>query len=187
MRIRWTPAAAADLKHIHDYLREHEPHLARPTVIEIRNAVRSLKDFPNRGRKGREPARPKKRSGGSTTAKNSLKLSRMPHPTANSTPARLPESHGNELPASLQPQLFTSIPTIFHGPVPSPPSVVCDIKPTSRCCSTKLSHPKRRNLPVDQPPRRIHFENRSSCSSSSGTNGRRGSRGAVPMPIASCQ
>jgi len=55
MRIRWTPAAAADLKHIHDYLREHEPHLARPTVIEIRNAVRSLKDFPNRGRKGREP------------------------------------------------------------------------------------------------------------------------------------
>ena len=27
MRIRWTPAAAADLKNIHDYLREHEPHL----------------------------------------------------------------------------------------------------------------------------------------------------------------
>lgn len=54
MRIRWTPAAAADLKNIHDYLREHEPHLARPTVIEIRKAVRSLKQFPDRGRKGRE-------------------------------------------------------------------------------------------------------------------------------------
>ena len=47
MRIRWTPAAAADLQGIHDYLREHEPHLARPTVIEIRKAVRSLKKFPN--------------------------------------------------------------------------------------------------------------------------------------------
>ncbi len=54
MRIRWTPAAAADLKSIHEHLREHEPHLARPTVIEIRKAVRSLKKFPNRGRKGRE-------------------------------------------------------------------------------------------------------------------------------------
>jgi toxin ParE1/3/4 len=54
MRIRWTPAAAADLKGIHDYLREHEPHLARPTVIAIRKAVHSLRTFPNRGRRGRE-------------------------------------------------------------------------------------------------------------------------------------
>jgi toxin ParE1/3/4 len=54
MRIRWTPAAAADLKGIHDYLSEHEPHLARSTVIAIREAVRSLRTFPNRGRKGRE-------------------------------------------------------------------------------------------------------------------------------------
>jgi toxin ParE1/3/4 len=54
MQIRWTPAAAADLKAIHDYLKEHEPHLARSTVIEIRQAVRSLKQFPHRGRKGRE-------------------------------------------------------------------------------------------------------------------------------------
>ncbi len=36
MRIRWTPTAAADLQGIYDYLREHESHLARPTVIEIR-------------------------------------------------------------------------------------------------------------------------------------------------------
>ena len=36
MRIRWTPTAAADLQNIYDYLKEHEPHLALPTVIEIR-------------------------------------------------------------------------------------------------------------------------------------------------------
>src|SRR2546427_10040435 len=54
MRIRWTPTAAADLQNIYDYLREHEPHLAKPTVIEIRKSVRSLKKFPQRGRKGRE-------------------------------------------------------------------------------------------------------------------------------------
>jgi toxin ParE1/3/4 len=50
MRIRWTPAAAADLQGIYDYLREHEPHLAQPTVIEIRKSARSLKKFPMRGR-----------------------------------------------------------------------------------------------------------------------------------------
>ncbi|MGA7928163.1 MAG: type II toxin-antitoxin system RelE/ParE family toxin [Candidatus Sulfotelmatobacter sp.] len=54
MRIRWTPAAAEDLQGIYDYLKEHEPHLARPTVIEIRESARSLKKFPQRGRKGRE-------------------------------------------------------------------------------------------------------------------------------------
>ncbi len=54
MRIRWTPTAAADLQNIYDYLREHEPHLAKPTVIEIRKSVRSLKKFSQRGRKGRE-------------------------------------------------------------------------------------------------------------------------------------
>ena len=52
MRIRWTPTAAADLQNIYDYLREQEPHLAGPTVIEIRKSVRSLKKFPQRGRKG---------------------------------------------------------------------------------------------------------------------------------------
>jgi toxin ParE1/3/4 len=54
MRIRWTPAAAEDLQGIYDYLKEHEPHLARPTVIAIRKSARSLKKFPQRGRKGRE-------------------------------------------------------------------------------------------------------------------------------------
>ena len=54
MRIRWTPTAATDLQNIYDYLQEHEPHLARPTVIEIRKSAHSLKKFPLRGRKGRE-------------------------------------------------------------------------------------------------------------------------------------
>jgi len=42
------------LQGIYDYLKENEPHLARPTVIEIRKSARSLKKFPERGREGRE-------------------------------------------------------------------------------------------------------------------------------------
>jgi toxin ParE1/3/4 len=56
MRIRWTPTAADDLEHIKDYLTEHYPHLARSTVFELYEAIRSLKTFPQRGRPGREPA-----------------------------------------------------------------------------------------------------------------------------------
>jgi len=55
MRIRWTPAAADDLEHIKDYLIEHYPHLARSTVLELYEAIRSLKTLPQRGRPGREP------------------------------------------------------------------------------------------------------------------------------------
>jgi len=50
MRIRWTPTAADDLEHIKDYLTEHYPHLARSTVLELYEAIRSLKTFPQRGR-----------------------------------------------------------------------------------------------------------------------------------------
>ena len=52
MRIRWTPAAADDLQQIHDYLLEHEPHLARSTVIALREAIYSLRTFPFRGKAG---------------------------------------------------------------------------------------------------------------------------------------
>lgn len=52
MRIRWTISAADDLQRIHDYLREHEPHLARSTVIELRKAILSLRTLPHRGRPG---------------------------------------------------------------------------------------------------------------------------------------
>ncbi|HVI07226.1 MAG TPA: type II toxin-antitoxin system RelE/ParE family toxin [Candidatus Binatia bacterium] len=54
MRIRWTPSAADDLEHIYDYLTEHESHLARATVIEIRESIRSLRKFPRSGRPGIE-------------------------------------------------------------------------------------------------------------------------------------
>jgi len=52
MRIRWTPAAADDLQHIFDYITQHEPTVARSTVISIRDTILSLKRFPNRGRLG---------------------------------------------------------------------------------------------------------------------------------------
>ena len=52
MRIRWTPAAASDLPTIHDYLSEHEPRLARPTAIALREDTLSLRKFPHRGRPG---------------------------------------------------------------------------------------------------------------------------------------
>lgn len=54
MRLRWTPAAAADLEEIHHYLLEHHPHLAQSTIIKIYEGLRSLKDSPHRGRPGRE-------------------------------------------------------------------------------------------------------------------------------------
>jgi toxin ParE1/3/4 len=54
MRIRWTAAAAADLQHIHEYLRDHHPLYRQPTMRKLYDAVRSLKASPNRGRPGRE-------------------------------------------------------------------------------------------------------------------------------------
>jgi toxin ParE1/3/4 len=58
MRVRWTPTAAADLQNIYDYLKEHEPHLTQPTVIEIRKSARSLcpfiKKVPPRARQARD-------------------------------------------------------------------------------------------------------------------------------------
>jgi plasmid stabilization system protein ParE len=44
MRIRWTVAAADDLQRIHDYLGEHEPHLARPTVTALHEAILILEE-----------------------------------------------------------------------------------------------------------------------------------------------
>jgi toxin ParE1/3/4 len=54
MKIRWTTTAADDLENIFNYLQENHPGRARSTVVEIRNSVRLLKQFPHRGRKGRE-------------------------------------------------------------------------------------------------------------------------------------
>lgn len=54
MRIRWTPAAAADLDSISDYLRQHHPHYRQSTMRKLYNTIRSLRQFPYRGRPGTE-------------------------------------------------------------------------------------------------------------------------------------
>ena len=54
MRIRWTPAAAADLEAISNYLKDRHPDYWQPTVIKLYDGIRSLKELPNRGRPGRE-------------------------------------------------------------------------------------------------------------------------------------
>ena len=54
MRIRWTPAAAADLENINDYLRLHHPRYRQPTMRNLYEAVRALKSLPHQGRPGRE-------------------------------------------------------------------------------------------------------------------------------------
>jgi toxin ParE1/3/4 len=54
MRIRWTPAAAADLQSISDYLQEHHPRYRDATVRKLYADIRDLKHWPGRGRPGRE-------------------------------------------------------------------------------------------------------------------------------------
>jgi toxin ParE1/3/4 len=54
MRIRWTPAAAADLQHISDYLRQSHPRYRQPTLRKLYETIRSLKQWPHRGRPGTE-------------------------------------------------------------------------------------------------------------------------------------
>jgi addiction module RelE/StbE family toxin len=52
MRLRWTVPAADDLKSIENYLQQHFPHFAEPTVRTIYERIRSLKTSPYRGRTG---------------------------------------------------------------------------------------------------------------------------------------
>ena len=52
MRIRWTAPAATDLAGIKNYLQEHFPQFAEPTVRTIYERIHSLKTAPNRGRPG---------------------------------------------------------------------------------------------------------------------------------------
>jgi toxin ParE1/3/4 len=54
MLIRWTPAAAADLQHLSDYLKDHHPRYLQPTLRKLYAAIQSLKEWPHRGRAGRE-------------------------------------------------------------------------------------------------------------------------------------
>ena len=52
MRIRWTIPAADDLENIKNYLQQHYPQFAEPTVRTIYKGIRSLKTSPHRGRPG---------------------------------------------------------------------------------------------------------------------------------------
>jgi addiction module RelE/StbE family toxin len=54
MRILWTPAAATDLQRINDYLKENHPHYRHGTMRKLYSAIQSLKEWPHRGRVGRE-------------------------------------------------------------------------------------------------------------------------------------
>jgi hypothetical protein len=53
MRIRWT-TAAAELQKIGDYRRDHHPRYRQPTLRKLYAAIQSLKEWPHRGRAGRE-------------------------------------------------------------------------------------------------------------------------------------
>ena len=54
MRLRWALAAANDLESIGDYLAEHLPTFAKSTILEIYQAILTLRSTPYRGRAGRE-------------------------------------------------------------------------------------------------------------------------------------
>jgi toxin ParE1/3/4 len=54
MRLRWTPAAAADLQRLSDYLHEHHPHYRQRTISKVYASIQSLQQWPQRGRAGRE-------------------------------------------------------------------------------------------------------------------------------------
>jgi addiction module RelE/StbE family toxin len=53
MRIRWTPAAAADMQSISDYLKKHHARYRQPTMRKLYERIRGLKDAPYLGRPGR--------------------------------------------------------------------------------------------------------------------------------------
>ena len=53
MRIRWTPAAAADLQQISDYLREHHPHYRQATLRKLYDTIHKLREAPHLGKPGR--------------------------------------------------------------------------------------------------------------------------------------
>jgi len=54
MQIRWTPAAAEDFQRLNDYLKNRHPGYREPTLRKIYASLQSLKEWPHRGRIGRE-------------------------------------------------------------------------------------------------------------------------------------
>jgi plasmid stabilization system protein ParE len=55
VRVRWTEAAAHDFEVIADYLFDQSAEIAPVLIRRIFDAVNGLKQFPYRGRRGREP------------------------------------------------------------------------------------------------------------------------------------
>lgn len=55
MKIRWLEDALADLEAAYDYIAIDNPQAAERIFRQIRDAVRSLAQQPNRGRPGRVP------------------------------------------------------------------------------------------------------------------------------------
>ena len=53
MHVRWSPAAAADLSGIVQYIRQENPEAARRVAKTIYESAASLRDFPFKGRIGR--------------------------------------------------------------------------------------------------------------------------------------
>ena len=53
IRLRWSPAAAADLEEIAKYLHTHHPSLAATTIHRLYAAAKSLKKNPEMGRVGK--------------------------------------------------------------------------------------------------------------------------------------
>jgi plasmid stabilization system protein ParE len=49
MHVRCTPAAAADLEYIGNYLKERHPRYRQRTMRKLYQAIRSLKESPHRG------------------------------------------------------------------------------------------------------------------------------------------
>src|ERR1017187_552918 len=111
---------------------------------------RTTSNYPNL------PARPKRRNGGTTTAKKSPKLSRMLRPAANCSPARPPSSPASPELAEPRPRQFSSTPRTSPGRVCSPPSVWSASRPTSSCCprgSCSRRVKSRQLTPVIDEPR----------------------------------
>ena len=54
MRLRWTTPAAQDLYEITQHIRHDNPTAARQVAKTIYDGCASLRDFPQRGRRGRK-------------------------------------------------------------------------------------------------------------------------------------
>lgn len=55
MRLRWSPAAANDLKDIRERISRDNPAAALRVVRALYKGISALRKFPRRGRVGREP------------------------------------------------------------------------------------------------------------------------------------